>query len=163
MSSIPTSRHLEYARGYIDLGMVNDASDELEAIEGDDRLSPDVLRVRIDLYFEAKQWDMVVAVAKPVCEAMPQDSDAWINYAFALRELQRITEARDVLLIAEPLHGTSCAVLHYNLACYYCLLGDMPEAKRRLSVACKAADTWKTAALDDPDLKAMWHDIAAMP
>ena len=30
---IPTARHLEYARGYIDLGMVNEASDELEAID----------------------------------------------------------------------------------------------------------------------------------
>ena len=32
---IPTTRHLQYARGYLDLGMVNEASDELEAIDWD--------------------------------------------------------------------------------------------------------------------------------
>ena len=29
---IPTTRHLQYASGYIELGMFNEASDELEAI-----------------------------------------------------------------------------------------------------------------------------------
>ena len=34
---LPTTRHLQYSRGYIGLGMVDDASDELEAIDWDDR------------------------------------------------------------------------------------------------------------------------------
>jgi len=34
-SVLLTTRHLQYARGYIDLGMVDDASDELEAINWD--------------------------------------------------------------------------------------------------------------------------------
>jgi len=33
-----TTSHLKYLRGYIDLGMVNEASDELEAIDWDDRM-----------------------------------------------------------------------------------------------------------------------------
>ena len=44
----PTSRHLEYARGFIDLGMVNEASDELEAIDWDDRMKPVVLVMHLD-------------------------------------------------------------------------------------------------------------------
>lgn len=40
---ILTSRRLQYARGYIELGMVNEASDELEAIDWDDRTKPEVL------------------------------------------------------------------------------------------------------------------------
>lgn len=81
---------------------------------------------------------------------------------FALRELQRVEEAKAVLLEAEPIHGKKCALLHYNLACYACLLGDHVEAKKRLRVACKMDKQWKRAALDDDDLKAMWEDIAAM-
>jgi hypothetical protein len=57
--------------------------------------------------------------------------------------------------IRRSLHP-SCAVLHYNMACYECLLGDIPEARRRLSVACKMGKEWKTGALTDPDLKTMW-------
>ena len=56
---IPTSRHLQYARGYIDLGMVNEASDELEAIDWDDRLKPEVLAMRVDLYHAAKNWELM--------------------------------------------------------------------------------------------------------
>jgi hypothetical protein len=32
---IPTKTRLQYANGYLELGMLDDASDELEAIEGD--------------------------------------------------------------------------------------------------------------------------------
>ena len=42
---IPTTRHLQYARGYIGLGMDAEASDELEAIDWDDRMKPEVLAV----------------------------------------------------------------------------------------------------------------------
>ena len=43
---IPTTRRLEYARGYIELGMVDQASDELEAIGWDDWMKPEVLAMR---------------------------------------------------------------------------------------------------------------------
>ena len=48
----PTSRHLQYARGYIGLGMVNEASDELEAVHWGDRLSPLQLRI-LALYVQS--------------------------------------------------------------------------------------------------------------
>jgi len=161
MPTISIHRRLEYARGYIALGLINEASEELEAITGNARLSTEVLRVRVDLYMEAKQWDLVVDVAKPVCLATPEDEGAWIAWAYALREKQQVKEAQDVLLQAEPMHGKNCAVLHYNLACYACLLGDKKEAKRRLARACKMDAQWKAAALEDEDLRAMWADIAA--
>ena len=46
---VPTIRHLQYARGYIDLGMVDEANDELEAIAWDDRMKPEVLAMRVGL------------------------------------------------------------------------------------------------------------------
>ena len=159
---IPTSRHLQFASGYIDLGMLNEASDELEAIEGEDRLSPEVMSVRRDLYMEAKQWDLLLAVSRELARQRPKLDKGWIGWAFALRELQRVEEAKAVLLEAEPIHGKKSALLHYNLACYACLLGDHVEAKKRLRVACKMDKRWKSAALDDEDLKAMWDEIAAI-
>jgi Flp pilus assembly protein TadD len=139
--------------------MVNEAADELEAIDRDIRLSVEVLRVRVDLHMAAKQWNLVIAVAKPVCEASPKDEGAWIAWAYALREMQRVKEAQEVLLQAEPLHGNTCGVLHYNLACYACLLGNMQEARRRLSIAYKFDEHWSVSALDDEDLRALWDDI----
>jgi tetratricopeptide (TPR) repeat protein len=157
---IPTRRHLKYATGYLALGMLTEASDELEAIEGEDRLLPEVLFVRCDLYMKAKQWDLLLAVSRELARRAPKHQEGWIGWANALRELNRVEEARAVLLEAERIHGKNCDVLHYNLACYACLLNDQAEAKRRLSMACKMGRKWKQTALDDPDLKAMWDDIA---
>ena len=155
---ISTVRRIEYASGFIELGLLNEASEEIEAIEGEDRLSAEVMAVRSDLYMAAKDWDLVIAVARELARLTPKNDRGWIHWAYALRELGRVAEAKGVLLQAEPLHA-KCAVLHYNMACYECLLGDIPEARRRLAVACKLGEDWKTAALDDPDLKAMWEDV----
>lgn len=159
---IPTRRHLEFAAGYLELGMVNEAADELEAIAGPDRLSAEVMRMRADLYMEAKQWELLLAVARELARQCPEEEKGWVYTAFALRELGRVEEAKAVLLGAEPTHGQACAVLHYNLACYHCLLGELAEAKRRLAIACRMNGEWKAAALDDRDLKAMWDEIAEM-
>ena len=50
-------------------------------------------------------------------------------------------------------------MLHYNLACYECLLGNHLEARKRLARACKMDPSWNDAAKDDPDLK----DLFALP
>ena len=97
-----------------------------------------------------------------VSRLAPEDDKGWISHAFALRELEQIEEAQAVLLEAEPHLQKACGLLHYNLACYACLLGNKPEAKRRLATAFKMDKVWKQEALDDPDLKAMRAMITAM-
>lgn len=159
---ISTLRHLQYASGFIELGMFAEATGELKAIDPADQESPEVLSVRIDLHMHAKQWEMVMKISQELIELKPEDDKGWISRAFALRELELIEEAQAVLLDAEPLHGKKCALLHYNLACYACLLGNKAEAKRRLTTAIRMDKSWKESALDDPDLKTMRPVIAAM-
>lgn len=60
----------------------------------------------------------------------------------------------------EPLHGAACALLHYNLACYFCLLGDLATARERLARACKMEKKLKVDALEDRDLEALWTTLA---
>ena len=156
MPSTATARRLSHASGYIGLGMLNEASDELEAIEGENRLSAEVMAVRADLYMEAKQWDLLIAVSHQLNRIAPEYMKGWIFRAHALRELGRIAEAKAVLLEAEPMHGEKRGRLHYNMACYHCLLGDLEEAKARLRRACQIDAEFKTKALDEPDLRALW-------
>jgi tetratricopeptide (TPR) repeat protein len=150
-----TARRLRHAEGYLALGMVNEASDELEAIEGDARLSDEVLKLRSDLYLQAKQWELLVAVARELARRDPDYEKGWIDWAYALREMNRIADAKAVLLEAEPGHGKKSGVLHYNLACYHSLLGELEEAKARLRRACQIEAGLKAGARDDPDLKAL--------
>ncbi len=156
---ISTRRHLQYAAGFIELGMFDEATRELNAIVAHERHLPSALMVWIDLHMNTTAWDKVIAVAEKLTRSLPAEDKGWVSWAFALRELNRIEEARAVLLEAMPLHGKTCDLLHYNLACYECLLGNLPAAKRHLKTATQKDKHWKEAALEDTDLEALWPDI----
>jgi tetratricopeptide (TPR) repeat protein len=158
-----TARHVRYAEGYVTLGLLNEASDELEAIDFADRFLPTVLAARVDLHMEAKHWDIVIGVGRELTSRAPDLERGWIGWAYALRELGRIAEAKAVLLEADPRHGANSATLNYNLACYHCLLGEMAEARTRLSIACKMHPDFKKDAIDDRDLERMWNDQPSSP
>lgn len=159
---IPTRRHLEYARGYLELGMLAEAAAELTGVNLADQNLPEVGEVRADLHMQAKQWQPLLATARAYARQRPEADKGWIYWAYALRELDHVAEAQAVLREAEPRHGAACAVLHYNLACYACLLDDKAEAKRRLVIAFALDVTWKESALSDPDLATMRAEIKVM-
>lgn len=95
-------------------------------------------------------------MARELAQRDPSYEKGWIDRAYALREMERVPAAKAVLLEAEPIHGKESGVLHYNLACYHCLLGEFEETKTRLHRACQLSEEFKTSALEDPDLKALW-------
>lgn len=154
-SSISTRKRLEYTKGYIELGLVKEAAEEIESIDAEDSLSMEVQRVRIDLFMEAKQWNEVVDLAAQIAETMAEDEQVWISWAYALRELQRVKKAEEVLLRAEKIHGHKSAILHYNLACYACLLGYLEVAGKRLKRAIKLDKRFEDEWDKDPDLRAL--------
>lgn len=154
-----TTRHVKYAHGYAELGLFSDAQNELAAIDHKDRDRPEVLGAYVTLHWEAKQWEPLIEHAHALARRAPQQEKGWIAWAYALRELGRIAEARSVLLEAEPLHGGTSAVLHYNLGCYYCLLGELDEARLRLKTAFRMHPPFESEALLDRDLEALWSEL----
>jgi hypothetical protein len=56
--------------------MVNEASDELEAIDWYDRMKPEVLVMRVDLYRAAKNWELMWDIAKHLAESYPDQSES---------------------------------------------------------------------------------------
>ena len=131
--------------------MVNETSDELEAIDWDGRMTPEVLSVRVDLYHAAKNWDLMRDIAKHLAESLPDQSDGWVSWAFALRAQEQVKEAKEVALRGLELHP-GYAILHFNLACYLSLLGEFPEAKKRLNRAIKLDERFKAESVSDEDL-----------
>lgn len=150
-----TRRRVDYALGYIGLAMFTQAAAELEGVAAEEQLLPVVRSVRVDFHLAQRQWKKVVVVAGELARAHPDTENAWIGWAYALRELGRVEEARAVLVAGEPHHGKTSAVLHYNLACYDSLLGALTSAKTRLARACRMDAQFKVAARKDPDLVAM--------
>ncbi len=153
--SLLTRRQVRHALGYIGLGMFREAAAELNAVGEAEQSLPEVRSVRVDLCVAAKLWTETVAVAGRLAREHPACENAWIGWAYALRELRRIPEARAVLLEAEPHHAGTSAVLHYNLACYDSLLGDLSSARQRLATACRMDASFEATGEEDPDLHAL--------
>ncbi len=152
---LPVRRHVSHALGYIGLGMLGEAAAELKRVPPAGQLQPEVLSAWVDLHMAAKEWLLVIDAASRLARAHAEVENGWIGWAYALRELNRIAEARAVLLEAEERHGATCAVLHYNLACYDSLLGDLASARARLATACRLEPRLKADGAKDPDLQAL--------
>lgn len=160
---ITTARRLEYAKGYLALGMLREAGEELAAITPDERHDAEVLEVRAALHMEAKQWALAAALAARLTTLRPDDPQGWISWAFATRRYKGITAAEPILIEAEQRFGSSCALVHYNLACYRCQSGDLKEAARRLALALRLDPAWRSIALGDSDLEPLWPQIEQLP
>lgn len=151
-------RHLTAAHGYLELGMPLDADAELELIDPSCRHYPAVLCARVDIYRRLEKWELMRSVAKRLVD-YDGDNVQWIVWlAFATRRASSIEAAKVVLLEAVERHAKA-AVLHYNLACYECVLGDVEVAKARLEHAIKLDASFRLKALDDPDLNAVWASL----
>jgi Flp pilus assembly protein TadD len=153
---IPTRTHLDYAQGYLHLNLLGEAKAELALIRPEDRNRPDVLALHLELAMAGNAWTRVITLAKKLSLTRPADERPWIAWAYALREKQRIAEARDVLLRGAKAIAEPTALVDYNLACYFCLLGDLTEARRYLKRACAREPEWTNEAAHDADLIALY-------
>jgi len=156
---IPTRKHLDYALGYIELGLFPEAREELSRITAADRKLPAVLAVLLELAMAEETWTAVITLAPQVADTDPSNERPWIAWAYALRERRQIAEARDVLLRGAGLISEPSVLVDYNLACYFCLLGDLPEARRRLALVFARDPHWKKDARQDSDLAALYGQI----
>jgi predicted Zn-dependent protease len=155
-SCVPTHRRLEYAHGYILLGMLRKAADELRALEADDRSEPKVMDLLMDLYLGSEQWSRLAVIARQHTEMWPGVEQGWVMWAHALRSVGRLADARAVLQRGAPLLEAPGAALHYQLACCNSLLGEPAEARRELELSLQIDGSMRVKALTDADLKGLW-------
>ena len=152
-------RHLTSAEGYATLGMFLDADAELEQIDAEVRHVAEVLTVRLEIYRGLKKWEMMQTIAGRLAANDPDNAQWAISLAYATRRAHSIDAAKCILLEAlerlpkEP-------ILHYNLACYECQLGEMEVAKAWLAHAFRLEPKCRLMALDDADLKPLWDSLA---
>jgi Flp pilus assembly protein TadD len=106
-------------------------------------------------------WTEVVALAPGLAGYNTAEEAPWIAWAYALRELQHIEEARDTLLTGARLISNPSPLVAYNLACYACLLGDLPEARRLLEAVFAQDISWRDVARDDEDLAPLYPEKPA--
>ena len=155
-------RHLTAAQGYVELGMFLDANAELEEIDSGLRAAPEVLAVRLGIYTGLKKWELMQMVAKSLINHEPSEVQWSISLAYATRRTESIDAAKVILLEAVERHPKE-PMLHYNLACYECQLGDVEVAKARLQHALKLEPRMRLMALEDEDLREVWDSLGSDP
>ena len=73
----PDLHHLNAVEGWLGLGSLGDAEQELEKLSPEVRTHPDVLRVRYHLCEQAKRWEPAAETAQAICQAVPDISPAF--------------------------------------------------------------------------------------
>ena len=151
------------AEGWFELGNTPEAEAELALLAPPVQLHPIVSELRWQIHAQRKQWPDCVTIARAMTVIAPLQPLGWIHLSYALHELQRTQAAWDNL-IAVVEDFPKEPTMRYNLACYACQLGDLPEARRWLkkTFALGRKKETKPMALEDPDLQPLWPEIAGM-
>jgi tetratricopeptide (TPR) repeat protein len=158
--SAQDQHHLDAAEGWLGLGDYLAANEEMELISPELRACLEVLLLRLQIYWRAKQWEVCVELAGAVVKAAPDLPDGWIGRSFALHELKRTGEAYDLLLPAKEMFPQNHTI-PYNLACYCAQLTRLDEAEIWLMRAMKFdEDAVRRNAIGDPDLKPLWDRMS---
>ena len=70
---LPILKRLNAAVGYLNLGMPQDAWNELEDIEAKDRARPEVLKVRVEVCRALESWEMMAEVSNHLRKIEPDE------------------------------------------------------------------------------------------
>ena len=154
---------LRAAEGWFELGCSREAEAELEALDPSLQRHPAILELRWQIFATAKKWETCVGIAREITGVEPKEPLGWIHLSYALHELKRTQEAWDNLIaVVEDFQKEP--TMRYNLACYACQMGQLAEARRWLkkTFALGRKKESKQMAMQDPDLKPLWAEIAGL-
>ena len=148
----PDKEFFNVAVGYTQLGMFLEANEQLENIDPFNRVAPEVLALRVDIYRGLQKWDLMREIAGRLCEFDPTNVQWVISYAYASRRAESVNAARNILINALPKFPQE-SIIYYNLACYDAVVGDLRAAREYLKKAFEVDSNWRSQALGDEDLK----------
>lgn len=161
----PDSLHLRAAEGWIGLGDLASAREELDQIAPAHQGHLAVLFVRCQLSFKAEKWEEAAEISKNLTRSLPDGAAGWILFAYSMRRKAGggIPQAKEILMGAERKFPRDY-LFPFNLACYCSQLSQFDEARGWLDKAL-AIDkkTVQTLAASDPDLKPLWESIGGLP
>ncbi|MDO8544350.1 MAG: hypothetical protein Q7S40_28245 [Opitutaceae bacterium] len=144
-------RRLAHARGYLELGLVAEAAEELDRIPPPENETDEAIAVRMAVLQEQKNWAALQKLAAQFIQRQPDEPSAWVTWAYATRRAESLAAAEQILLTAEKKHPDE-ATIQFNLGCYACQRGELAAARSRVNRAIALDRKFAEAAATDPDL-----------
>ena len=161
----PECHFVSAAVGWLGLGCLKEAKEELSRVGGAYRNHPDVLELRWLICAEEQEWREGLQIARALLHHAPDRSTGWLHQAYALRRVPDggVKQAWKALLPAfdkfprEP-------IISFNLSCYACQMKQLEAARVWLKRAVVLGDKRKIKqmALADKDLEALWPEISEL-
>lgn len=143
---------LSHVRGYLELGLVDEAAKELARLPSPDCDQPHALALRAAILQEQKRWPELASVSAELVRQQPSEAGWWVAYAYATRRSESLHEAEAILREAERQHPND-ATIQFNLGCYACQRGDLKAARHHVTRAIALDESFREAAGVDPDLE----------
>jgi len=147
------------AEGYLELGMPLLALQALErrssAVQNDARgcyLMGECLR-------ELRHYQEAICPLRRSLELIPDDIHVRLALAWCYKRVGHVEQAIDSLEQAVDVEP-GCAILHYNLACYWSLAHNRREALRYLANALSIDGNFRDFVHDEPDFDPLRSDPA---
>lgn len=160
----PASHGVRAALGWLDLGNVQEAANELRALPDTLADHPQVLEVWWLIHVQASCWTQALEVAERQMVHHPRSPSSWLHRAYAVRRIPGggLQAAWEALLPAAGMFPNE-PIIPFNLACYACQLGHLDRAREWLAVARRVggADPIRDLACADPDLQPLWPELKA--
>lgn len=161
----PDAHYLSAAIGWMELGNVTEAEEELNRISAEHQCHPDVLEVRWIVLAQMNRWEAALGTARTLLKMAPNRSSGWLHQAYSLRRAPTggLQEAWEALLPAYKRFPGE-ATIPYNLSCYACQMNQLDEARVwfRRAMLIGNKDKIKRMALADLDLQPLWDEIRQM-
>lgn len=138
------------AEGYITLGLLLDAWNEIENLPDYLRGEEAVLALRIEIFRRYGRWDFARQLAESLTKNFPINPRWWLEWALSLEKEKSPEAAHSVLEEAVEVHPKT-AMIQYHLARLASLRGYPDESSRYLATAIRLEPSLKAKALADPD------------
>jgi len=147
-------KHVEYASGYLDLKMYDDAMREAdEALELSPGL-PQAIVIKSAVLCQINRLSEAEPFMAQLAELNPSDSAIWINLAYIRRRTQSLDAAVDTLQRAFDVNPQD-ALAHYNMACYRAVQHRQEEAIALLKNALHLDPKLRALAKAEPDFSGL--------
>lgn len=144
-------RRILAAQGYVELGLHEEAREELSHLPPFASTRVDVIELNVLCYMGDQRWAEALALTQRLCSLEPGEPGGFIHAAYCLHELGRTAEALD-LLARGPAALKTKPVYYYNLGCYLACLGEDEKALNLLKQSFEMDGSLRSHARKDPDL-----------
>lgn len=145
-------KHVEYASGYLDLKMLEDALRETDAALALEPHHPRAIAIKSAILWHQNRLHEAEPYVAELAEMNPRDSSIWINLAYIRRRTRSLEAAVETLQRAFEANPRD-PLAHFNMACYRAVQDRTEEALALLENALALDPSLRELAKTEPDFQ----------